>query len=235
MSQYRILIRNMSTKTMSFYAFQRQAALTVAGAALSTFSSSLASGPLATHASSGAQLEFSFDAQIYVGARATVMPIPGLIMVATLSLNSLQAATSEASAVQPITLAGPGQTSGNSSALTIAPLGLAAPAFDSTLPAGNFAVQVPAFTPNSIPELYCGCASINQDGTIVLASYVTPPPNAQVLCAPIAAYYVKAGNYPTGQVISYDTSQAANCDFTSGFTASVVEYNNDGTFSVTNS
>lgn len=231
-SQYRIIIKNMSTATMSFHAFQQQASFTASGTTLTPLSSSLASGPLAPYGSSGTQLDFVFDVQNYVGARSSVTPSPTAMATTTLSLFSTSNTVSEASAVQPIDLAtaSSSPTVGNASTLTVSPLGLSTPTFQSAVPPGCFGVQIPAYTPGSLPELYCGCATINQDGSVALSSYVRPNPNSQIYCAPVAIYYVATGSYAPGQPIPYNISQSALCDFTSGFPTVNVLYNSDGSF-----
>jgi hypothetical protein len=231
-SQYSIIIKNMSAQAMSFYAFQKQASFTNSGVTPTILSSSLASGALAPNASSGAQLDFGFDIQNYAGAKSTVTSSSQLKFNASLSMVSAKNATSGAAAVQPIglTTSPPSQTVDNSSVLTVSPLGLSAATYQPGLNAGCFGIQVPSYTPTPVPQLYCGCAAINQDGSITLSSFITPLPNSQVYCAPSATYYVSAGNISVGQTIPYATSQAAECDFTPGYTVITVQYNNDGSF-----
>ena len=234
-SQYQIIVSNLSDQTVEFYAFQKQAAFTNSGVNPTILSSCLATGALAPHASSGSQLEFGFDTQNYVGA---ISNIPSSTMVAfnaSISQIDAKATTSATSAIQPIELTPttPGQAANNFSTMTIIPLGLSAPQYQSGPDAGYIGVQVPSYSPTPSPELYCGCATINQDGSITLSSFVAPRPNSQVDCAPVAIFYVKAGNYPVGQVITYDTGQSAACDFTTGVRSITVDYNKDGSFSTT--
>ena len=210
-SQYDIIIKNMSGQNLFFYAFQKQASFANSGATLSILSSSLAFGSLAPNDSSGAQLDFGFDAQNYVGAKSK---------------------TGETSAIQPIklTTSTPSKSVDNYSVLTVCPLGLSSAYYQQDLDVGYFGVQVPSFSPSPVPELYCGCAAINQDGSITLSSFISPLPNSQVYCAPVATYYVKVGNVPVGQVITYETERSAKCDFTLGCRVIHVNYNNDGSF-----
>lgn len=231
-SQYSIIIKNMSGQTMSFYAFQKQTSFANSGTTPNILSSSLACGTLAPNASSGAQLDFGFDIQTYVGAKSTLTSTSQVKFNASISMVGAKNASSSAAAVQPIdlTTATPGQTVDNSSVLTVSPLGLSAATYQSGLNAGSFGIQIPSYTPTPVPQLYCGCAAINQDGSITLSSFISPLPNSQVYCAPYATYYVSVGNYAVGQSIAYATSQAAVCDFTPGYTVVAVQYNSDGSF-----
>ncbi len=214
-SQYSIIIKNMSAQTMSFYAFQKQASFINSGAAPTVLSSSLASGTLASNASSGAQLDFGFEIQNYAGAKSTVTSSSQVKFNASLSMVSAKSAVSSAAAVQPINLttSAPSQPVDNSSALTISPLGLSAAIYQPGLTVGSFGIQVPSSTPKPVPELYCGCAAINQDGSITLSSFIAPLPNSQVYCSPYATYYVRVGNYPAGQVVTYTTVQSCRVRF----------------------
>ncbi|URK85951.1 hypothetical protein LP421_01495 (plasmid) [Rhizobium sp. RCAM05350] len=231
-SQYSIIIKNMSAQTMSFYAFQKQASFTNSGATPTVLSSSLASGALAPNASSGAQLNFGFDVQNYVGAKSAATSSSQVKFNASISMVSAKSAVSSAAAVQPIdlTTSAPSQTVDNSSVLTISPLGLSAATYQPGLTAGSFAIQVPSYTPTPVPQLYCGCAAINQDGSITLANFITPLTNSKVYCTPHATYYVAVGNISVGQSITYTTSQAEECDFTPGYTVITVQYHGDGSF-----
>jgi hypothetical protein len=231
-SQYQIIVKNMSAKNMTFYAFQKQASFTNSGATLSILSSSLASGLLAPNSSSGAQLGFGFDTQIFVGAKSNISSSAAAVFNASISSVSAKNVSSEASATQPIdlTTSTPGETPNNFSVLTLNPLGLSSAHYQSGLDAGYFGIQVPSYSPAPSPTLYCGCAAINQDGSITLSSYIAPAPNSQVGCAPVATYYVKVGSVPVGQMITYETSQSAECDFTLGYRTVSVQYNNDGSF-----
>ena len=231
-SQYSIIIKNMSAQTMPFYAFQKQASFANSGATPAVLSSSLASGVLAPNASSGAQLDFGFDVQNYAGAKSTATSTSQVKFNASISMVSAKSAVSSAAAVQPIdlTTSAPNQAVDNSSVLTISPLGLSAATYLPGLTAGSFAIQVPSYTPTPVPQLYCGCAAINQDGSITLSSFIAPLPNSQVYCTPYAKYYVTVGNVSVGQTITYTTSQAAECDFTPGYTVISVQYNSDGSF-----
>lgn len=230
--QYQMIIKNMSGQDLFFYAYQQQAAFANSGATLSILSSSLAFGRLAPNDSSGAQLDFRFDAQNYVGAKSRIPSTSLATFNASISPAIAKNTTGETSAIQPIelTTSTPSESVDNYSVLTVCPLGLSSAHYQQDLDAGYFGVQVPSFSPSSLPELYCGCAAINQDGSVTLSSFISPLPNSQVYCAPVPTYYVKVGNVPVGQLITYGTEQSAKCDFTLGYRVINVNYENDGSF-----
>jgi hypothetical protein len=231
-SQYQIIIQNLSGQNTDFYAFQKQASFANSGVPSNILSSSLAYGPLAPHEGSGAQLDFGFDTQNYVGAKSTIASSSATTFNACISLVSVNNAISQTSAAQPIdlTTSTPGETVNNFSVMSVNPLGLSAPHYQSGLNAGSFGVRVPPYSPTSPPAFYCGCAAFNQDGSITLSSFMAPLPNSQVNCAPVATYYVKVGNFPVGRIITYDIAQSAECNFALGYRTITVKYNPDGTF-----
>ena len=114
--------------------------------------------------------------------------------------------------------------------MSINPLGLSAPTNNASLQDGTFVIQVPIYSEIQPPNLYCGVAVIMDDGKIVLSSYVAPPPNQMLSCAPQSIYFIKVGYYPPGYLVGYDTSISAECDFTSGLSSIMVTYNSAGTF-----
>ncbi|WP_371348158.1 hypothetical protein [Ancylobacter sp. IITR112] len=233
-AQYKIIVKNMTSNNASFYVFQRQASFTGSGSGATVYSSSLATGQLAPSASSGAQLEFGFDIQVYAGAVCR-NPTTSLAVKSANTLTSTAFNTASLSAaVQPISLTTVGvNTSANYTNLLLNPLGLSAPYNQAGLSVGCFGFQVPIFGPSDVEDLFCGCAMINQDSSIVLSSFLTPKPSSQLYCAPLPIFYVKIGAIPVGQIIIYDTGNAGPCDFTSGARVISVEYNPDGTFTVT--
>jgi hypothetical protein len=231
-SPYKIIIKNGSNRIVDFYAFQKQAVFENSGAHLEVYSSCLATGPLAPLASSGAQLDFEFDAQNFVGAKCNVPSPSASRLSALIGRFRAKKTISETFAAQPIDLTtAPADTSeGNYSALTVTPLGLSAPTYEDGMKAGFFGVKIPSFSAVTFPGLRCGCASMNRDGSIVLSSAIAPLPSSQLSCAPVATFYVKEGSFRVGEVITYDINQAAECDFTPGYRVFNVEYNADGTF-----
>jgi hypothetical protein len=50
-------------------------------------------------------------------------------------------------------------------------------------------------------------------------------------CIPKQIFFVKMGYQPVGSTVAYDESNAARCDFTTGYATYTVTYNANGTFS----
>lgn len=236
-AQYQIIVQNLSSQPADFYAFQDQATFQNAGSPASIKSSCLAGSSLAPHATSGSQLKFSFDKQVYAGAIGIGANEAVTRFNARISLDTTESVGIQTSAAQPISLTPleAGQKADNYSTMSLNPLGLSTPIEKQGLPDGYFGVEIPVYTPSPTPELFCGCATINQNGTIVLSSFVSPHPNSQLYCAPVAKYFVKVGDFEVGAVVPYDTSHAATCDFTLGYQVIKVVYNPDGTFTTTGS
>lgn len=233
-AQYKIIVKNMASNNASFYAFQRQAGFTGSGSGATVCSSSLATGQLAPNANSGAQLEFGFDTQVYAGAVCRNPTTSFIVLSANAFASTAFNTASLSAAAQPISLTAAGtNTSANYTNLSLAPLGLSAPYNQSGLSVGCFGFKVPTFAPSDVQDLYCGCAMLNQDDSIVLSSFVSPQPSSQLYCAPQPIFYIKIGAIPVGQIITYDTGNAGQCDFTSGARVISVQYNPDGTFTVT--
>ena len=229
-SQHQIIIQNLSKQTISFYAFQQQAGFTNSGAKQTVQSSSLATGPLAPHATSGSQLTFGFDTQIYAGAIEPETQAAVANFSVRISFSTNEMVVSQTSAIQPVDLTPATGQSNNHTVLSLNPLGLSAATYQTGPPPGSFGIQVPAFNPAPSPNLYCGSAAINQNGGVTLSSFVAPQPSSQLVCAPLPVYFVKTGSHAVGEVITYDTSQAAKCDFSQGYSVFSVAYNADGTF-----
>lgn len=230
-AQYNIIIKNMSSTMTSFYVFQIQSTFSNAGTSPSVKSSSLATGALSPYNNYGSQLNFSFDAQVYAGAKSNNTAASSQALNAKLSMASVANTVSEASAVQPIDLTTTsGSSVNNFSNLSVSPLGLSAAAYKSGPVAGSFGIQVPSYTPSSSLKLYIGNAVINQDGSVILSSFIPPPPSSQPYCSPKAIYYVGSGAQAAGQIITYDTSNTGTCDFTTGYQTITVQYNSDGTY-----
>lgn len=225
---YTIIVQNMSASTQYFFVFQQQATFTPAVASSSIYSCTLGCQAVGNYDSTGAVINFQMGAEIYAGAISTAPPPSPSeceAMVATAStdvVRSIQLATSSSSSALDCTT------------LTINPLGMSSPVNQSGIATGAFAVKVPSYTPAPSPELYCGLATINGDGTVLLSSYIAPTPNATMSCKPAQIFYVAIGYEEEGSVIAYDTSNAACCDFTTGYTLITVTYNPDGTFSTQN-
>lgn len=232
-SSYNIILKNMSSTTTSFYLLQQQATFIALGSTIQANSSSIAYGVLSPNNIYGSQLTFSLSSQIYAGAitNSTMADLES----ATAEIYMLNAENNfgESSAIQPISLtpiSSPANTNNNSS-LSLNPLGLSTPCYQDGVPAGSFGVNIPPYSSSAALKLYVGNAVINQDESIILSSFIPPPPNGQIFCAPKPIFFVKVGAEQAGQLIIYDTSNSAECDFTTGYATITVQYNADGTFS----
>ncbi|UJW76525.1 hypothetical protein [Rhizobium sp. SL42] len=232
-SSYQIIVRNLSQNTQYFFVFQKQARFQPAAAASQILASSLGCQSLGNYGMSGAQISFSFDTQVYAGAVSTMAPLPPPQFNALIQPAATQYLVTSTAAAQPIALSTgvQGASPANCTMLALSPLGLSAPAYQAGLAAGSFGIAVPPFTPAPMPELFCGVAALTGGQNIVLSSFVAPTPNMTTACAPQPVYFVKIGFEPTGNVIAYDESLSARCDFTTGFASITATYNANGTFS----
>ncbi|WP_164740460.1 hypothetical protein [Rhizobium chutanense] len=231
-SSYQIIVRNLSQTTQYFYLFQKQAAFPSL-VSPSVRNSSLGCQSVGNYGNSGAQINFGLDRQIYAGVICTMEAVSPSQLIALISLDATQsiiAGTTAKRAITPTTTTGEPD---NSTSLTLNPLGLSAPAYQSGVPVGAFAINVASYTPSPAPELYCGVAAVNKDPAIILSSFIVPPPNTVMSCIPQQIFFVKTGYQPAGTVVPYDESNAARCDFTTGYGTYTVTYNANGTFSAT--
>jgi hypothetical protein len=225
-----ILVQNRSNSPQYFYVVQKQADFSIQGASIgsSMLSSCLGCGQVGNYDSTKAEITFGLDAQVYAGAISTMAPQPPSQFIAMIATSASGAMATSTSAAQPVSLSGTQPM--NATRMTINPLGLSTPTTMDTLPQGAFAVAVPTYNQTDPPKLYCGNAVINQDGSIVLSSYVAPPPNQTLVCAPKQIYFVGLGYQPIGGSVVYNPSNSATCDFSSGLSTITVTYNNNGTF-----
>ena len=222
-----ILVRNTSNTTQYFYLFQQQAVITPASSILS---SCLGCGQVGNYDSTGAQITFSFEAQVYAGAISTMALQPPSQFIAMFATSTSGANLTSTSAIMPVSLSG--SPPWNSTKMTINPLGLSTPT-NSDLAPGTFGVAVPIYNQTEPAELYCGNAVKNQDGSTVLSSFVAPFPNQPLTCKSEQIYYVKAGYQAIGSIVEYDittTTNWAKCDFTSDMSTITVTYKANGTF-----
>lgn len=220
-----ILVRNTSNTTQYFYLLQQQAVITPASSILS---SCLGCGQVGNYDSTGAQITFSFDAQVYAGAISTMALQPPTQFIAMIATSTSGANVTSTSAITAVLSGSPPL---NSTTMTINPLGLSKPT-NSDLAPGKFGVAVPTYNQTVPAKLYCGNAVINQDGSIVLSSFVAPFPNQTLTCKSEQIYYVKAGYHAIGSIVEYDITptNSAKCDFTSDMSTITVTYYANGTF-----
>jgi len=233
-SPYQIIVRNLSQNAQYFYVFQKRATFQPPTSPTSTFCCSLGCQNVGNYGSSGAQIIFKLDRQIYAGAISTAAPIPPSQPSASNSLRTsalLVSTTSTARAIALTTASG-GSSTGNSSELMLNPLGLTTPTYKSSVSVGAFAIVVPSYTPTPSPELFCGVAALNTNQTVILSSFIAPAPNATMSCAPEQIFFVNTGYQSAGSVLTYDESNSARCDFTTGYGTITATYNSNGTFSV---
>ncbi|MFS2177187.1 hypothetical protein ACVITL_006529 [Rhizobium pisi] len=231
-SSYQIIVRNLSQTTQYFYVFQKQAAFPSLTNP-SILSSSLGCQSVGNYTSSGAQINFGLDSQIYAGALSTGQAVTPSEFIALITLDATRSIVSTTTAARAITLTTPSGSPDNCTTLSLDPLGLSVPAYQSKVPVGAFGMIVPTYTPLPVPELYCGVAALNNDQAIILSSYVAPAPNAVLSCIPEQIFFVKTGYQPPGSAVSYDETNAACCDFTTGYATFTVIYNANGTFLAT--
>ena len=220
-----ILVRNTSNTTQYFYLLQQQAVITPASSILS---SCLGCGQVGNYDSTGAQITFSFDAQVYAGAISTMALQPPSQFSAMIATSTSGANVTSTSAITAVLSGSPPL---NSTTMTINPLGLSKPT-NSDLAPGTFGVAVPTYNQTEPAKLYCGNAVINQDGSIVLSSFVAPFPNQNLTCKSEQIYYVKAGYHAIGSIVEYEITptNSAKCDFTSDMSTITVTYKANGTF-----
>ena len=231
-SSYQIIVRSLAQATQYFYIFQKQAAFQPPVEATNILCSSLGCQNVANYENSGAQINFSLDKQIYAGAISTVEPVPPAQLHTGMSVKLSDAMASSTTAMRAIALTTetPGSAA-NHTVLTLNPLALSVPVNQSGIPVGAFAMNVPSYTPTPLPKLYCGVAALNGDQTMILSSFIAPTPKMTLSCAPEQTFFVKMGYQASGNIIPYDESNSARCDFTTGFTTIIVTYNSNGTFS----
>ena len=229
-SSYTIVVRNMSATAQYFYLFQQQAAFDPAVSDSSILSGSLGCQAVGNYDATGASINFEMGTQIYAGAISTAPAVPPPRSARTRTLERV----ASTNVVRAIELASESTTALDCTTLNISPLGMSAPVNQSGIPPGAFGVIVPPYTPTPDPQIYCGLATINGDGAILLSSYIAPLPNATMSCTPEPIFYVKTGYKADGDVVAYDTTGAGQCDFTTGYTRITVTYNVNGTFSTKN-
>ena len=232
-SSYQINVRNQSQTTQYFYLFQKQAAFP-SMTNPSVLASSLCCQSVGNYGNSGAQINFGLDRQVYAGALSTMQSAPPSQLIALIALDAnTRSIVTRTTAARAITLTTASGSPDNCTSLSLDPLGLSVPAYQSGISAGAFAMNVPTYTPLPTPELYCGVAALNDDESIILSSFVAPAPNAVLSCIPEQVFFVKTGYQPAGTVVPYDETNAARCDFTTGYASFTVTYNANGTFLVT--
>jgi hypothetical protein len=229
---FKIIITNNSLQLMYFSLIQ--AASTFASSA-NVSSSSLDCQPLRPFSDAGTTLSFSMDPQIYAGAQE-IMPSGARTSAAAnarLAPSLASAGASQTSAVQAIELTpANGGNPSNYTSMLVNPIGLSRANFNANVAKGAFCIAIPPYTP-PIPSYTIGNATINQEGSVILSSFISAPPNQEVSVSVSQIYYVAAAQYATGSIVNYGQAiaNAAKCDFTTGYTTYTTNYQADGTFS----
>lgn len=229
---YRIIVRNFSSTTQHFHLFQKAASFHSSLTINPVLSSSLGCQAVGNHESTGAEISFELSRQIYAGAISVAPAVP-LSQSMKLSTDRMpRLPVNSTRAVRQIELTSVKSDNAlNCTTLTLDPLGMSQPVNHAGIPVGGFGATVPSYDPAPIPALYWGVAALNSHGDIVLSSCINPQPNSTIACVPEQIFFVKTGFRPDGDVLFYDESNSARCDFTTGFTRITVNYNADGTFS----
>ncbi|ACM30161.1 hypothetical protein MOV66_03180 [Agrobacterium sp. SHOUNA12C] len=234
---FKIIIKNDGSQDNYFSLVQ--VVSTFSGAA-AVFSSCLDCQFLRRYSEAGTTLSIPLDQQIYAGAQEIMPSKTGKIaMDTTLLAPSLAAlAKSQTSSVQKVTLTPKnGGNVNNYTNMLVDPVGLTPAIFNAGVPSGAFCISVPPYTP-PVPSYTVGNSIINEDGSVILSSFISAPPNVNVQIGVLQIYYITAAQYSVGSAMTYDTyskviATAAKCDFTTGYTTCNVTYNADGTFKVT--
>ena len=223
--KYNCTVINHSNSTQNFFFFQQQSTYRVAG---EQYSTSLGTGKLASHSSSGSQLSFSVGSEIYAGAQKP--RCNRLSLIPELSSGDDNTNRFEYQAVQRVNLTG----EMNSSNLTVDPFGLSPAQTAPDIEPNRFGIVIPAFMP--FPHrIECGVAVDIYDNSLILSNFVDAPPNQIVECSPYPTFYVAVGNPPAGALINYGASMkiAAKCDYLSGIDTIIVVYDINGKFLTT--
>lgn len=219
-NSYEIVIQNDGTRAVDFMVFQKQPTFTNGGSQPSISSNSLGSGHLAPYSSSGTRLYFPFEAQIYAGAQ-------------TNQFNTEVVKQPVELASQKIALADGTTQPADHTSLLVHPFGLSSADHDASVPAENFGITVPSYTPSAALDLFCGVVVAQSQVKRILSCYVSPTPNSALYCAPLPVFYVTLGSTTAGDPVTYDISNAACCDFAQGYSQILVTYAADGQFTAT--
>lgn len=230
---FKIVVINNSSQSLPFSLFQAASRYDSPAEVVST---SLDCQPLRPFSQAGTALSFSVDPQVYAGAQETM---PNSFSNSTtqsylLSRSLAAADASQTTAVQKVSpTQGTGSSSANFTIMSVDPVGLSPAVAKENISPGAFCISVPAYTP-PVPSYKIGTAAVNQDGSVILSSFIQAPPNQLVSITVLQIFYVAAYAYPTGSVIDYATatSSAAECDFSAGYTTYTVSYGPNGSFSV---
>jgi hypothetical protein len=218
-----INVSNNSPTPQSFFFFQQPAQYR-GGAQV--YTNSLFTAPLLPKQTTGAVLSFTMMLQYYAGVQQQITP--PVVGQPSGQLAAIQ--------VIGLTPAPGGQPTANTTTMSVAPsLGLSVPVSTTGPQAGSFRIVTPTY--NSTLDAYnAGSALQTFQGEVIFSNFVTAQPNINLDCQPALVFYVQTGIYTPGTVINFTQSStyAATCDATSGCESFNVDYNADGTWTVTN-
>jgi len=217
-----INVRNNSAVPQNFFFFQQPAKYS--GGQV-PYTNSLYTQTLLPYATSGAVLSFSVVLQFYAGVQQQVSP------------PAIGQPSGQLAASQPIGLtpAAGGASTLNTTSMSVTPsLGLSVPVSTPGPQTGSFRILTPVFNP-VLNNYNAGSAVQTLTGGITLSNFVTAQPNSNLDCQPIITFYVQTGTYTPGTVMNFTSSSAtaAVCDATPGYSTFNVQYNADGTWTVT--
>ncbi|MGI4764245.1 MAG: hypothetical protein ACRYGP_04150 [Janthinobacterium lividum] len=175
----------------------------------------------------GGQLTLIASTQVYAGVQDAEARPPEPGYVATY-----------ATAVQPISLAAPGNIPPNHNTSDMiydtdsGALGLSIPENSPSVPAGSFEIVIPSF--NSPPRHFNVGAALIIDGRVVLSNYVRARPQISIVCRPLLRFYVVAGRHRAGTTVDSSelASRSALCDFTGGCVQANITYLPNGSWDV---
>ncbi|MGO4485172.1 MULTISPECIES: hypothetical protein [Rhizobium] len=123
-SSYQIIVRNLSQTTQYFYVFQKQAAFPLLPSSDPILSGSLGCQSVGNYATTGAQINFGLDSQVYAGVLSTrQVSLSQLIVLLSLNAATLSVVGST-SAFRAVTLTTADGSPDNCTTLTLDPLGL---------------------------------------------------------------------------------------------------------------
>ena len=175
----------------------------------------------------GGQLTLVATPQYHAGVQDAdaIAPRPGTIVTYS-------------TAVQPISLAAPGNTppTSNASDMLYDPdsgsFGLSIPDNLPSVAAGCFQIVVPSF--DSPPKHFNVGAALIVDGQIVLSNFVPARPQTSITCRPLLRFHVVAGRHRAGTTIDFDdlSARSALCDFTGGHRQASIAYLPNGSWDV---
>ena len=214
---YTVNIFNGSTSPQNFFVFQQPSVFSLAG---TVYSNSLGQGNLDGYNPQRIQpFVFSMTTQYYagsliaqgtIGVQGTYLGYPVAVLI---DLEQMTDLTFINNNTQP---------------------DLSIPVPDTKPQGGAFDIVTPTFQNGSITAPI-GLAGVGSGGVPLLSSFIIAQPQKRVYVQPVVKFYVQTGQFLPGTTVNFGTqsTNAALCDATSGTTTFGVNYNNDGSWTVT--